>query len=76
MRETTQVRAMDDYFHSLLLDDVLLREDPDDEAPVPVLQMQPQPADLDKTADRRDQKLDEAHQDEIEHGQRRNGEQP
>jgi chromosome partitioning protein len=28
VRETTQVRAMDDYFHSLLLDDALLREDP------------------------------------------------
>ena len=26
MRETTQVRAMDDYFHSLLLDDALLRQ--------------------------------------------------
>lgn len=39
MRETTQVRAMDDYFHSLLLDDVLLRESLEDEAPV--LQRQP-----------------------------------
>ena len=46
MRETTQVRAMDDYFHSLLLDDVLLRDDPDDEAPVPAPQLQPQPAPL------------------------------
>lgn len=46
MRETTQVRAMDDYFHSLLLDEVLLRDDPDDEAPAPVLQLQPQPAPL------------------------------
>ncbi|MGY4001001.1 chemotaxis protein CheW [Aeromonas sanarellii] len=41
MRETTQVRAMDDYFHSLLLDDTLLREDPEDEAPAPALQRQP-----------------------------------
>ncbi|MFQ2099286.1 chemotaxis protein CheW [Aeromonas sanarellii] len=41
MRETTQVRAMDDYFHSLLLDDALLREDPEDEAPAPALQRQP-----------------------------------
>ncbi|MBS4706624.1 chemotaxis protein CheW [Aeromonas caviae] len=40
MRETTQVRAMDDYFHSLLLDDALLREDPEDEAPAPALQRQ------------------------------------
>lgn len=44
MRETTQVRAMDDYFHSLLLDDALLREDLDDEAPAaPQLQRQVQP---------------------------------
>lgn len=44
MRETTQVRAMDDYFHSLLLDDALLREDLDDEAPAaPQLQRQAQP---------------------------------
>lgn len=44
MRETTQVRAMDDYFHSLLLDDALLREAPDDDAPaVPPLQRQAQP---------------------------------
>ncbi|WP_421188067.1 chemotaxis protein CheW [Aeromonas sanarellii] len=41
MRETTQVRAMDDYFHSLLLDDALLREDPEDKAPAPALQRQP-----------------------------------
>ncbi|WP_421292902.1 chemotaxis protein CheW [Aeromonas taiwanensis] len=41
MRENTQVRAMDDYFHSLLLDDALLREDPDDEVPAPALQRQP-----------------------------------
>jgi len=40
VRETTQVRAMDDYFHSLLLDDALLREDPEDEAPAPALQRQ------------------------------------
>ncbi|WP_434663408.1 chemotaxis protein CheW [Aeromonas sp. NJAU223] len=40
MRETTQVRAMDDYFHSLLLDDALLRENLDDEAPAPALQRQ------------------------------------
>lgn len=33
MRDSTQVRAMDDYFHSLLLDDVLLRESLDEEAP-------------------------------------------
>ena len=46
MRETTQVRAMDDYFHSLLLDDVLLRDDPDDEAPASAPQLQPQPAPL------------------------------
>ncbi|WP_043761964.1 chemotaxis protein CheW [Aeromonas taiwanensis] len=41
MRENTQVRAMDDYFHSLLLDDALLREDQDDEVPAPALQRQP-----------------------------------
>ena len=46
MRVTAQVRAMDDYFHSLLLDDALLREGPDDEPPAPVLQLQPQPAPL------------------------------
>ena len=46
MRETTQVRAMDDYFHSLLLDDALLREGPDDEPLAPVLQLQPQAAPL------------------------------
>ena len=33
MRDSTQVRAMDEYFHSLLLDDVLLRESLDEEAP-------------------------------------------
>lgn len=42
MRETTQVRAMDDYFNSLLLDDALLREDLDDEAPVASLPLQRQ----------------------------------
>lgn len=44
MRETTQVRAMDDYFNSLLLDDALLRESLDeDDAPAiaPALQRQP-----------------------------------
>ena len=45
MRDTTQVRAMDDYFHSLLLDDALLLDSPDepDSAPVIQLQRQPQP---------------------------------
>ncbi|MGY3941497.1 chemotaxis protein CheW [Aeromonas tecta] len=42
MRETTQVRAMDDYFNSLLLDDALLREELDDEAPVAALPLQRQ----------------------------------
>lgn len=46
MRETTQVRAMDDYFNSLLLDDALLRESLDDEAPAPVLQRQAKPVSL------------------------------
>lgn len=47
MRETTQVRAMDDYFNSLLLDDALLRESlDDDEEPAPVLQRQAKPASL------------------------------
>ncbi|HHW4402889.1 TPA: chemotaxis protein CheW [Aeromonas hydrophila] len=46
MRDTTQVRAMDDYFHSLLLDDALLLDlsDEPDSAPVIQLQRQPQPA--------------------------------
>lgn len=43
MRETTQVRAMDDYFHSLLLDDALLREDPEDEAPARRCSVSPLP---------------------------------
>ena len=30
MRDTTQVRAMDDYFHSLLLDDALLLDSSDE----------------------------------------------
>lgn len=42
MRETTQVRAMDDYFHSLLLDDALLRESFEEE-PAPALLRQAQP---------------------------------
>jgi purine-binding chemotaxis protein CheW len=42
MRETTQVRAMDDYFNALLLDDALLREELDDEAPVAALPLQRQ----------------------------------
>lgn len=46
MRETTQVRAMDDYFNSLLLDDALLRESLDDEEPAPVLQRQAKPVSL------------------------------
>ncbi|HHQ4455541.1 chemotaxis protein CheW [Aeromonas hydrophila] len=51
MRDTTQVRAMDDYFHSLLLDDALLLDSPDesDSAPVIQLQRQPQPV-VDKAA--------------------------
>ncbi|WP_336751055.1 chemotaxis protein CheW [Aeromonas hydrophila] len=51
MRDTTQVRAMDDYFHSLLLDDALLLDSPDepDSAPVIQLQRQPQPV-VDKVA--------------------------
>ncbi|WP_017409959.1 chemotaxis protein CheW [Aeromonas hydrophila] len=51
MRDTTQVRAMDDYFHSLLLDDALLQDSSDepDSAPVIQLQHQPQPV-VDKVA--------------------------
>ncbi|MFQ2201881.1 chemotaxis protein CheW [Aeromonas hydrophila] len=51
MRDTTQVRAMDDYFHSLLLDDALLKDSSDepDSAPVIQLQRQPQPV-VDKVA--------------------------
>ncbi len=51
MRDTTQVRAMDDYFHSLLLDDALLLDSSDepDSAPVIQLQRQPQPV-VDKAA--------------------------
>ncbi len=51
MRDTTQVRAMDDYFHSLLLDDALLLDSSDepDSAPVIQLQRQPQPV-VDKVA--------------------------
>ncbi|AUZ75932.1 MULTISPECIES: chemotaxis protein CheW [Aeromonas] len=51
MRDTTQVRAMDDYFHSLLLDDALLLDSSDepDSAPVIQLQRQPQPV-ADKVA--------------------------
>ncbi|MBW3692588.1 chemotaxis protein CheW [Aeromonas dhakensis] len=44
MRDTTQVRAMDDYFHSLLLEDALLLDaDEPDSAPVIQLQRKPQP---------------------------------
>ncbi|WP_440893062.1 chemotaxis protein CheW [Aeromonas dhakensis] len=44
MRDTTQVRAMDDYFHSLLLEDALLLDaDESDSAPVIQLQRKPQP---------------------------------
>ncbi|MFM4855417.1 chemotaxis protein CheW [Aeromonas hydrophila] len=51
MRDTTQVRAMDDYFHSLLLDDALMLDSSDepDSAPVIQLQRQPQPV-VDKVA--------------------------
>ncbi len=44
MRDTTQVRAMDDYFHSLLLEDALLLDaDEPDSAPVIQLQRKPLP---------------------------------
>ncbi|MEG0006489.1 MAG: chemotaxis protein CheW [Aeromonas sp.] len=50
MRETTQVRAMDDYFHSLLLDDALLRESLEDEEPAPALLRQAQPVSIPEVA--------------------------
>ncbi|WP_273762653.1 chemotaxis protein CheW [Aeromonas hydrophila] len=43
MRDTTQVRAMDDYFHSLLLDDALLLDSSDESDSAPVIQLQRQP---------------------------------
>ena len=43
MRDTTQVRAMDDYFHSLLLDEVLLTEPSEALEPAPVILLQRQP---------------------------------
>ncbi|EKP0262382.1 chemotaxis protein CheW [Aeromonas sobria] len=40
MSDTIQVRAMDDYFHSLLLDEPLVPDEVEEEPPTPVLQMQ------------------------------------
>ncbi|MGL6004893.1 chemotaxis protein CheW [Aeromonas sobria] len=40
MSDTIQVRAMDDYFHSLLLDEPLVLGEVEEEPPTPVLQMQ------------------------------------
>ena len=40
MSDTIQVRAMDDYFHSLLLDEPLALDEVEEEPPTPVLQMQ------------------------------------
>ena len=40
MSDTIQVRAMDDYFHSLLLDEPLVLDEVEEEPPTPVLQMQ------------------------------------
>ncbi|MGL4355189.1 MAG: chemotaxis protein CheW [Aeromonas popoffii] len=43
MRDTTQVRAMDDYFHSLLLDEARLPDLPEEPEPVPAIRLQRQP---------------------------------
>ena len=43
MRDTIQVRAMDDYFHSLLLDEVLVTDEVGEVQSAPVLQLQRQP---------------------------------
>ncbi|WP_429192623.1 chemotaxis protein CheW [Aeromonas salmonicida] len=43
MRDTTQVRAMDDYFHSLLLDEGLQTEPSEALEPAPVILLQRQP---------------------------------
>ncbi|HHQ4633346.1 TPA: chemotaxis protein CheW, partial [Aeromonas veronii] len=43
MRDTIQVRAMDDYFHSLLLDEPLVLDEVEEAQPAPVLQLQRQP---------------------------------
>ncbi|PKQ79243.1 chemotaxis protein CheW [Aeromonas sobria] len=40
MSDTIQVRAMDDYFHSLLLDEPLVLDEVEEEPQTPVLQMQ------------------------------------
>ena len=40
MSDTIQVRAMDDYFHSLLLDEPLALDEVEEDLPTPVLQMQ------------------------------------
>lgn len=40
MSDTIQVRAMDDYFHSLLLDEPLVLDEVEEDSPTPVLQMQ------------------------------------
>lgn len=40
MSDTIQVRAMDDYFHSLLLDEPLALDEVEEDPPTPVLQMQ------------------------------------
>lgn len=42
MSDTIQVRAMDDYFHSLLLDEPLLQEELEEVPSAPVLQLQRQ----------------------------------
>ncbi|RQM58766.1 chemotaxis protein CheW [Aeromonas enteropelogenes] len=39
MRDTIQVRAMDDYFHSLLLDEALSLDEADEPEPAPVVQL-------------------------------------
>jgi len=43
MRDTIQVRAMDDYFHSLLLDEPLVLDEVEEVQSAPVLQLQRQP---------------------------------
>ncbi len=43
MRDTIQVRAMDDYFHSLLLDEPLVPDEVEEAQSAPVLQLQRQP---------------------------------
>ena len=43
MSDTTQVRAMDDYFHSLLLDEALLPDLPEEPEPAPVVRLLRQP---------------------------------